>query len=587
MVVPTGASPELAAARASLARLDVRAQESVDAAKAANTARAYALETACFASWATRHGVPAIPAEPRVVRAYLRELADKGRDARDLPPQRQKRAPGGPLGYGSVMRALSAICTAHVKAGLPSLWKHPIIEEIRETIAKDKGEGVTQKNPIRTELLIQIVDAMGKDLDLRGLRDRAILLVGWQGGGRRRSEIVAAQVHHFADVEGGVHWTIPRSKTDQTGKGIVVPLPLGEIPAYCPVRALRAWLDASGIKSGHVFRSIDRFARVGDRPLTSEHVSILVKRSVEALGLDPKLFAGHSIRSGFLHGVKGKPLADAMRASGHTKAETAIHYQQADARIEEAAVRGVVDAAVSSRPSVPTERAGPQTFRRVVHPIGVEVQFTLSDAISPFFGARPFAHELLDLAEWIEDGLVDLDVVSIKHSLGIGWADRFMSFRKSVRATGQEEHQVLCALGWMFVQEVLGISCHSNGGSSCAYAGGWADVAAEDGSLFVECGTTSVEKVPRAMVVGQKVLVLPYGFSGCSVCKEDHSKLSYDHVWGAGEEEAAPAAVRLATDFDPQPGYLFVPKDVGKLTSARKKSIDSILEKRRNVRVIS
>jgi len=572
------------AARSALVRLDEQAQASVDAAKPSNTARAYALETACFAAWTTRHGVPAIPADPRVIRAYLRELADSGRDAQDLPPQRQRRLPGGPLGYGSLMRTLSAICTAHVRGGHASLWKHPMIAEMRDTLAREKGERGQQKNPIRPDLLVQLVDAMGTDL--RGLRDRAILLIGWQGGGRRRSEIVAAEVHHFEDVAGGVHWLIPKSKTDQTRKGLVIPLPLGEHAVYCPVRALKAWLAAAKIEQGYVFRAIDRYGRIDEKPLSAEAVALRVKHYVDKLGLDPALFAGHSIRSGFLKGVKDKPLADVMRASGHTKAETAIHYMQAETRIEEAAVRGVVDAAATSR--VSNRKEGPPTFRRLVRPIQVEVEVTLSDAISPFFGDRPFAHELLELGDWIESGLVDLEIVSIKHALGVGWPDRLMTFRSAVRATGQEEHRTLCALGWMFVEEVLGVPCHSKGGSSCAYAGGWADVAAEDGSIFVECGTLNVEKVPAAMAAGQKVLVLPYGFSGTVVHREELAKLEYESDRTSGSSlKDVPVSVLLATDLDMQPGYFFSPKDAKKIKSIAHDLRGPLYEKRRAASLIA
>jgi integrase len=580
-IMPTSTIPELQAAHVALAVLDERAQAAVDAAKPSNTARAYALETACFAAWATHHGVPAIPADPRVVRAYLRELADSGRDAQDLPPQRQQRAPGGPLGYGSLMRALSAICTAHVRGGYASLWKHPMIVEMRNTLASEKGERGTQKNPIRTDLLLQLIDAMGTDL--RGLRDRAILLVGWQGGGRRRSEIVAAEVAHFEDVAGGVHWLIPKSKTDQTRKGLVVPLPFGDHPTYCPVRALKAWLAAAEIERGFVFRGIDRFGRLDEKPLSAEAVSLRIKHYVEKIGLDPKPFAGHSIRSGFMKGVKDKPLADAMRASGHTTAETAIHYMQAETRIEEAAVRGVVDAAVASKKpnrDPPPAAAKPQTFRRLVRPIEVEVEFTMGDVIVPFFGARPFARELINLGDWIDSGLVELEVVSIKHALGAGWPDRIMSFYSSIRATGQGAHQILCALGWMFIQEVLGVPCHSRGGSSCAYAGGWADVAAEDGSIFVECGTLNVEKVPAAMAAGQKVLVLPYDFYGVVVRREEEKKLKYNN--GRTIDDASVVAL-WATDPDMQPGYFFSPKDTKKIRSITNEILEPLYEKRRSL----
>jgi hypothetical protein len=401
--------------------------------------------------------------------------------------------------------------------------------------------------------------------DLRGLRDRAILLVGWQGGGRRRSEIVAAEVHHFEDVVGGVHWLIPKSKTDQTKKGLVVPLPLGEHEAYCPVRVLKAWLSAAKIERGYVFRAIDRFGRLSEDPLSAEAVALRVKHYIKKLGLDPAPFAGHSIRSGFLKGVKDKPLADVMRASGHTKAETAIHYMQAETRIEEAAVRGVVDAIATSKASVRKE--GPPTFRRFVHPVQVEVEVAMADAISPFFGNRPFARELIDLGDWIESGLVDLEVVSIRHALGAGWEDRLMTFYSAIRATGQEPHQVLCALGWMFVEEVLGVPCHSLGGSLCVYAGGWSDVASKDGSIFVECGTLNIEKVPAAMAAGQKVLVLPYNFSGTVVRLDETAKLKYHGRASGSSIGDVPVPVLLVTEPDVMLGYFFSPVNVKKISS--------------------
>src|SRR5512147_661542 len=119
-----------------LAALDKRAEEAADEAVPENTRLAYERGVACFASWAARHGVQGMPVAPKALRAYLFELAERGRDPIDLASGRR---PKGPLGYSSLILALSAICRSHRKSGHRSPWDDPLIVETRDTFARLKG----------------------------------------------------------------------------------------------------------------------------------------------------------------------------------------------------------------------------------------------------------------------------------------------------------------------------------------------------------------------------------------------------------------------------------------------------------------
>jgi len=339
----------LTEAQSELVALDARAQEKVEKTIPANTRRAYELELACFTSWCTRHGVRAVPVEPRVLRSYLQELAERGRDEADV----SKGRPKGPLGYSALMRALAAICRSHQKSGHTSPWKHTVIEEMRDAFAKDLGKAPKKQKhgleAVGAALLFRICDLTGEDV--RGVRDRALFLVGWAGGGRRRSEIAAAQVEDFTEIEEGIRWTIPRSKADQVGRGLVVLLKPSDDERYCPVRSLRRWLDLSKIKHGPVFRGIDAATgEIMSAGLAPEGVSRRVQHYVKALGLDPSNFGGHSLRSGFITTAYrlGEKVADIMASTGHVKADQVYGYIRR-AGLEDAAGPGLLNRALALR----------------------------------------------------------------------------------------------------------------------------------------------------------------------------------------------------------------------------------------------
>lgn len=353
----TKAVPDaLAVAQGELLALDERAEEEADKAVPANTRRAYEFELACFASWCARHGVRPVPAEPRVLRGYLQELAERGRDEADLP----KGRPKGPLGYSSLMRALAAICHSHQRSGYQSPWKHPVIESVRDKFARILGKAPKKQKlaieAVGEELLFRVCDQISDDV--RGVRDRAMLLVGWSGGGRRRSEITAARFDDFTEIEEGIRWSIPRSKADQHGKGLVVLMEPSKDERYCPVLSLRRWLEVSKIESGPVFRGVD--AATGEimvAALAPEGVSRRVQHYVKLLGLNPADFGGHSLRSGFVTTAHrmGKKASDIAASTGHHGTAQVDEYIRR-AGLRDAAGPGLLNEVLARRSEKETER---------------------------------------------------------------------------------------------------------------------------------------------------------------------------------------------------------------------------------------
>ena len=357
----TKAAPDaITDAESALAALDRRADEAADEVVPANTRRAYELDLACFASWCTRKGLRPMPAEPRAIRAYLFELAEKGRAAEDLP----KGRPKGPLGYSGLIRALAAICRSHQKSGHTSPWKDPLIIETRDTLARLKGTAPKkQKRDLgatgEEALLFRVCDLISDDL--RGVRDRAMILVGWQGGGRRRSEIADARAEDFTVIEGGLRWRIPKSKADQTGKGLVVALTPVADTRYCAVHSLRRWLAVSKIERGPVFRGVDMMTgKIMAEGLAPEGVARRIQHYVKQLGLNPSDFGGHSLRSGFVTTAYklGRKVPDIMESTGHHSTREVLGYVRRAGLVEESAARGLTDEALARRaPSSETSPA--------------------------------------------------------------------------------------------------------------------------------------------------------------------------------------------------------------------------------------
>jgi integrase len=160
---------------------------------------------------------------------------------------------------------------------------------------------------------------------LTNIRDRALLLFGFASA-MRRSELAALDFEDIEETPDGLRVSIRRSKTDQEGHGDVIAVPRGTIA--CPVAALKAWLDAAAIATGPVFRPITKGGRIQPARLTDRSVAAIVKAHASRAGLDPKLFAGHSLRSGFLTSAaaRGASIFKMADQSRHKSMETLRGY---------------------------------------------------------------------------------------------------------------------------------------------------------------------------------------------------------------------------------------------------------------------
>jgi len=195
----------------------------------------------------------------------------------------------------TLYRRLSGISQAHQAAGFSTPTTDAQVRLVFQGIRRTLGSAPDQKNAAITAEVRAMVETLSPALI--GVRDRALLLVGFAGA-FRRSELVSLDVADVTFSSDGLIVQLRRSKTDQEGEGRKVGLPFGSNPLTCPVRALRAWLDVAAIARGPIFRSVDRHANVAETRLTDQSVALIVKRSARAAGLDWERYAGHSLRSG-------------------------------------------------------------------------------------------------------------------------------------------------------------------------------------------------------------------------------------------------------------------------------------------------
>jgi len=264
--------------------------------RAKNTITAYKSVWKEFEGFCLSAKRAALPAEPETIVLYLEWLISDKRQ-RLHNDQQGARMRFRALRPSSLRVHLSAIAYAHKLKGLPNPAEHEAVVGVLGGIIRQLGMAADQKKPILLDDLNRMVRTLPDSLT--GLRDRAILVIGFSGG-FRRSELVALTC---ADVEfkpGEVTIRLRRSKTDQEGKGLVKHLPINAYALLCPVTTLMRWMEAAHLRSGPVFRRVDRWGKVGKKPMDSSHVARLVKSAAEAAGLDPQRVSGHSLRAGFV-----------------------------------------------------------------------------------------------------------------------------------------------------------------------------------------------------------------------------------------------------------------------------------------------
>jgi site-specific recombinase XerD len=246
--------------------------------RAPNTIRAYASDWRDFETWCAAAGRCALPVIGDTLALYCVHLARIGR------------------AMATIVRRASSVAARHLAAGQAS----PVDADVSEVLAalrRKLGTAQLCKAAVSLEDLARMLAATARDP--RGVRDRAILLVGFASA-LRRSELAALNVDDVEIERRGLVISLKRSKTDQQGAGREVGVHRGQHRVTCPVRALEAWLQVRPAGPGALFVAADLNTGVlrMERRLSGQGIAAVVKAAAKRAGLDAAHYAGHSLRAG-------------------------------------------------------------------------------------------------------------------------------------------------------------------------------------------------------------------------------------------------------------------------------------------------
>ena len=219
----------------------------------------------------------------------------------------------------TLRRAYASIAHHQRAAGHDWPRAHPAVVRVMKGIAHkfagDRTKAPRKAQALELHLLRQAL--ANHRQDLLGIRDRALILMMWFGC-LRRSDAIPRDVEDIRFVREGFIIMIGKSKANQAGEPEEVAVPFTRDPSLCPVRALRAWLDAAQITTGAIFRGVSRHVHVSAARMHLGSVSQIVKAICEPAGLDIEKLSSHSMRAGFASSARS--LEDAMK-QGRWKSE--------------------------------------------------------------------------------------------------------------------------------------------------------------------------------------------------------------------------------------------------------------------------
>ena len=312
-----------------------------------NTLRALTSDLAYLQAWslaATGRSLSWPAPEALLLKFVAHHLWDPGKHLTDpehgmpLDVEDKLRLQGllrsiGPHAPDTVRRRLATWSTLTKWRGLDGFFSSPALKSaIRLAVrATPRPRKRKSAKAVTGDILSRLLGTCTTG-SLRDVRDRAILMVAFASGGRRRSEIARLrkeQLQQEDPIEFDSGPPLPslsihlgRTKTSGAENDEVVYL------AGRPVDALYAWLDAAKIDKGSIFRAIDRWGNVSRRPLDPKAINDMVKQRVEMAGLDPAEFSAHGLRSGYLTEAanRGIPLPEAMEQSRHRSVQQASQY---------------------------------------------------------------------------------------------------------------------------------------------------------------------------------------------------------------------------------------------------------------------
>jgi integrase len=274
------------------------------------TQTAYAADWKHFRAWCRDRDIPALPAHPVIVAAYLGSLGET-----------RKRS--------GLKRRLAAIAHHHRAAGHAWNPGHPAIRATLRGILQLHGTAIRPSAALTSAEIRRLIAGCGTDL--AGVRDRALFLIGFAGA-LRRAELVGIEREHLRFTDAGLTLTLPRSKTDPEGEGAAVGIPRYGARDTCPVRALEAWLHRAGIQYGRVFRKVSAAGRL-EAPLTADGVWKILRRRAEQAGLSvdaSERLSPHGLRAGFITEayLRGALDEQVMHHARHSDINTTRGYRR-------------------------------------------------------------------------------------------------------------------------------------------------------------------------------------------------------------------------------------------------------------------
>ncbi|MDE4099820.1 tyrosine-type recombinase/integrase [Phaeobacter gallaeciensis] len=316
--------PVHVAGSGTLDRLVDTARDYAKASTAENTNKAYAADWKHFARWCRLKGAEPLPPSSEMIGLYLADLA--------APTN------GSPtLSVSTIERRLSGLAWNYAQRGFTLDRKNRHIASVLAGIKRKHLRPPVQKEAILAEEILAMVATL--PYDLRGLRDRAILLLGYAGG-LRRSEIVSLDVHKDDTPDSGGWIEIFEKGALLTLNAKTgwreVEIGRGSNDQTCPVHALEQWLHFTKIDFGPVFVSTSRDGtRALDTRLNDKHVARLIKRTILDAGIRSELpekerlalFSGHSLRAGLASSAEVDERY-VQKQLGHASAEMTRRYQR-------------------------------------------------------------------------------------------------------------------------------------------------------------------------------------------------------------------------------------------------------------------
>ena len=285
--------------------------DNLKSSKSNNTIRAYRSDFKDFSAFCAKNGFKSLPSEPKIISLYLTHLSIKDNKVSTLK------------------RRLVSIGTIHKLKGHYLDTKHPVIIENLMGISRKKGTYQRGKKPIlinQLKAIVNVIDSK-KTEEIKKVRDKTIILIGF-GGGFRRAELVSIDYEDLEFVQEGVKIVIRRSKTDQFGEGMIKGLPYFSNQIYCPVLHLKKWLEVSNIKAGPIFRKFNKGLNLSNNRLTDQSIALLLKNYLTVAGIENKNYSGHSLRSGFatVSAESGADERSIMAMTGHKTTQMVRRY---------------------------------------------------------------------------------------------------------------------------------------------------------------------------------------------------------------------------------------------------------------------